>query len=118
MGMALKVDVENANRVARTARPVDLVHLSSMTMGDRALELEILNMFVGQAPAYFEMATSASDAKEVYRVAHTIKGAARGIGAFELADIAKEAEDIGKFDLVALEDAFTRVRDYVLELSH
>ena len=118
MGMALKVDVEQANRIAGTARPVDLVHLSSMSMGDRVLELEVLNMFVGQIPTYFEMAKSASSADEIYRAAHTIKGASRGIGAFEVADVAKQAEDCGVFDMIALEEAFARIQDYVFELSH
>ena len=31
------------------ARPVDLVHLARQTMGDRALEQEVLGLFVQQA---------------------------------------------------------------------
>ena len=97
MGMALKKDVLAACRQAGTEKPVDLVHISSITMGDRDLEHEILSMFAAQIPSYLELARNCANSAEVKRVAHTIKGAARSIGAFRLAEIAVESEESGVF---------------------
>ena len=46
MPMALKRDVAHAARAAGNAKPVDLVHLSALTMGDRDLEREVLGVFL------------------------------------------------------------------------
>ncbi len=73
------------------SRPIDLVHLARQTMGDRALEQEILCLFVHrtkQARRHFAQA----DAKECQRLAHRLKGTARRVGAFAIADCAEELE--------------------------
>lgn len=75
----------------RTARPIDLSHLSRQTMGDRALEQEVLGLFLQQAILVKEQILGA-DAKERLRLAHSLKGSARGVGAFALADCATEIE--------------------------
>jgi HPt (histidine-containing phosphotransfer) domain-containing protein len=73
------------------SRPVDLVHLAKQTMGDRALEQEVLCLFVQQAVQMRDKIDSA-DALEARRLAHGLKGSARGVGAFALADCADEIE--------------------------
>ncbi len=76
---------------------VDLAHLARYTGGDAALNAEILRLFDNQAS---EMVTrlqsilDARDAKSWKEVTHTLKGAARGIGAFSLGDAAAAAEPI------------------------
>jgi len=37
-----------------SSRPVDLVHLSRYTLGDRALEREVLELFSAQGSVYLE----------------------------------------------------------------
>lgn len=72
-------------------RPIDLAHLAAQTMGDRVLESEILCMFgkqLSQARASFANA----NADERKRLAHTIKGTARSVGAFAIADVAERIE--------------------------
>jgi HPt (histidine-containing phosphotransfer) domain-containing protein len=72
-------------------RPVDLVHLANQTMGDKALELEVLQMFARQARACLhEM--SAGDGKAVEAAAHKLKGAAGAVGAFKVRDAAETLE--------------------------
>jgi HPt (histidine-containing phosphotransfer) domain-containing protein len=66
--------------------PIDLAHLRRMTLGDASLEREVLAMFSAQAVGLVgALATLPSDAAAL---AHTLKGAARAIGAFGVADAA------------------------------
>lgn len=72
--------------------PIDLAHLRRYTMGDRALELEILDLFAGQLPITIGALKDASSEKEWGIAAHTLKGSARAVGAWSLATIAESAE--------------------------
>lgn len=72
-------------------RPIDLVHLARQTSGDRELECEVLAMFVHQLAASCNRLEPA-DCDERRTIAHTIKGSARAIGAFAIADCAAELE--------------------------
>jgi HPt (histidine-containing phosphotransfer) domain-containing protein len=83
------------DRVRMTATaPVDLAHLARYTGGDSAVNREILELFVRQSSALVAQLAAARDAKAWHDIAHSLKGAARGIGAFALADIAAEAEPL------------------------
>jgi HPt (histidine-containing phosphotransfer) domain-containing protein len=76
---------------APRARPVDLAHLAKQTLGDRALEQEVLKLFLHQAIAARDQLADA-DARERLRLAHNLKGSARGVGAFAIADCVAEIE--------------------------
>lgn len=76
---------------------VDLSHLSRYTGGDEALNVEVLQLFDNQITEMVGQLRSildAQDAKSWKQVTHTLKGAARGVGAFEFADAAAAAEPI------------------------
>lgn len=77
---------------ARNDRPIDLVHLARHTMGDPELEREVLQLFVTQAKIYLTRLKEAGNARMWRETAHTIKGAARGIGAWQVAEQAEQAE--------------------------
>lgn len=85
-----------ADRV-RPARkvPIDHAHLSRYTLGNRALELEVLELFAGQAPRTLADLREADTAKAWHIAAHTLKGSARAVGACEVADLAAVAEGAG-----------------------
>lgn len=73
-------------------RPIDLVHLSHMTLGDRALERDVLFLFQRQIKILMErIETGAGPVAAA--AAHTLIGSARGVGAFALARAAAEVED-------------------------
>ena len=72
-------------------RPLDLAHLFQQTMGNRALEIEILDMFCKQLTSSMA-AFGKADASERRRLAHALKGTGRSVGAFLLADIAEGIE--------------------------
>ena len=65
-------------------------------MGDTALEAEILGLFARQSRLYFGQLEKAATAKEWHAAAHTLKGCARSVGAFHIADLAAEAEKIAE----------------------
>ena len=102
---------------------VDLVHLARYTGGDVALNAEILRLFDGQASelvAQLKSILEARDAKSWKTAIHTLKGAARGIGAFGLGDAAAAAEPIDPADtnvaaaaLEALEAKTDQVHSFI-----
>lgn len=81
---------------SHTARPVpskaiDLQHLSAQTMGDKALEIEVLQLFARQTRQLLK--NLSDDAGKRSEIAHRLKGAALGIGAFAVADAAAAVEN-------------------------
>jgi len=73
-------------------RPIDLVHLSHMTLGDRALERDVLVLFERQIQILMGRIET-GPGPVAAAAAHTLMGSARGIGAFPLAQAAAEVED-------------------------
>lgn len=72
-------------------RPIDLEHLFRMTLGDHALEREVLQLFDRQTMLLMEKIES-SQAACIAAFAHTLKGSARGIGAWQVARAADTLE--------------------------
>ena len=72
--------------------PIDIEHLARMTLGDAGLEREVLAMFAGQAVRLGGiLATLPSGADALV---HTLKGSARAVGAFRVADAAECLEAV------------------------
>lgn len=92
MSHAHSLPVSETGRPHGTVRPIDLVHLARQTLGDDALKIEVLRLFNQQIVAYSERIRKATDSHEITLGLHTLKGAAQGVGAFALADIARAAE--------------------------
>ncbi len=70
--------------------PIDVEHLRRMTLGDGGLEREVLAMFAAQAARLIDgLAGLPAGAAAL---AHTLKGSARAIGAFGVADAAEALE--------------------------
>ena len=79
------------------AAPVDLSHLARYTGGDKALNSEILKLFDGQVSEMVGQLLGVlqqRDARKWREVTHTIKGAARGVGAFAMGEAAANAEPV------------------------
>jgi HPt (histidine-containing phosphotransfer) domain-containing protein len=77
--------------------PVDLAHLARYTGGDRTLNVEILRLFNGQLGDMVGQLLTVlqqRDARKWREITHTIKGAARGVGAFAMGDAAATAEPV------------------------
>jgi HPt (histidine-containing phosphotransfer) domain-containing protein len=77
--------------------PVDLSHLARYTGGERALNVEILRLFDNQLTEMVEKLKAMLERRDTrgwHDTAHTIKGAARGVGAFSVGDAAAAAEPV------------------------
>jgi HPt (histidine-containing phosphotransfer) domain-containing protein len=72
--------------------PIDFEHLKRMTLGDAGLEQEVLAMFAAQAASL--LSTLATMPVDAAALAHTLKGSARAIGAFAVADAAARLETV------------------------
>jgi HPt (histidine-containing phosphotransfer) domain-containing protein len=70
--------------------PIDFEHLERMTLGDAAIEQEVLAMFVAQSARL--VGTLAATPADASALAHTLKGSACAIGAFAVADAAARLE--------------------------
>jgi HPt (histidine-containing phosphotransfer) domain-containing protein len=78
-------------------RPIDMDHLNRYTGGNRGLNEEILKLFEDQCVLMLDRLEAlakenGAGTKSWHELTHTLKGAARGVGAFELGDLAAEAE--------------------------
>jgi HPt (histidine-containing phosphotransfer) domain-containing protein len=71
---------------------IDEVHLERMTLGDRGLEREVLEIFARQTTMTLERIAGAGPARAA-AAAHTLKGSARGVGAWRVALAAERLEE-------------------------
>jgi HPt (histidine-containing phosphotransfer) domain-containing protein len=103
VGHAMPLHLERINwmvspPLAPDDGPIDFEHLSRMTLGDPALECEVLTMFVAQSEKLLDKLAGLP--AEAGALTHTLKGSARAIGAFAVAEAA-----------ALLETAFNRAGD-------
>jgi HPt (histidine-containing phosphotransfer) domain-containing protein len=73
------------------AAPIDREHLARMTLGERSLEREVLELFDRQSDMLFARMCKSSP-EVAAAAAHTLKGSARGIGAWRVANAAEAVE--------------------------
>lgn len=70
---------------------LDEDHLARMTLGDRALAREVLELFVRQSAMMLDRIADMGPAR-LAETAHTLTGSARGIGAWRVARAAERLE--------------------------
>ncbi len=92
--MGIMTSVQTLERPARQQQdcPVDRVHLARYTLGNLALEIEILGLFAMQAPVTLGELRAARTERAWRDAAHTLKGSARAVGAKRVGDCAERAE--------------------------
>jgi HPt (histidine-containing phosphotransfer) domain-containing protein len=105
----------------QTKSVIDEDHLRRMTLGDASLEREVLEIFARQTVLTCNRLAGAEPARAA-AIAHTIKGSARGIGAWHVATAAERLEQAasggGSGDAISaatrqLEAASAEVRDAI-----
>jgi HPt (histidine-containing phosphotransfer) domain-containing protein len=88
---------------------IDLKHLARMTLGERSLEAEVLMLFDRQAAVLLDHMRQAAP-QAIAAFAHTLKGSARGIGAWRVAAAAETVEiDAGHPDVADVAGAVARL---------
>ena len=71
---------------------LDRAHLAQYTDGDVELEHELLGLLEQQIDVCVESLRSAKDQQSWITASHTLKGAARGVGAMALGEVCARAE--------------------------
>ncbi|MEM6586496.1 MAG: Hpt domain-containing protein [Pseudomonadota bacterium] len=71
---------------------IDFAHLDRYVAGDAALRDEVLTIFEGQVARCLRLLDPDASNEEWRSVAHALKGASRGIGAWDIGDLCAEAE--------------------------
>jgi HPt (histidine-containing phosphotransfer) domain-containing protein len=99
------------------AKPIDLDHLNVYTGGDSTLNCQILGLFDGQCHEIIKKLSSlaageetAETAKNWREIIHSLMGAARGVGAFKLGEIAAEAEKMRLSDNMEVLETVERLK--------
>lgn len=77
-----------------TDQAIDLEHLDRYVAGDAALRDEVLTIFEGQVARCLRLLNPEGPNEEWRSVAHALKGASRGIGAWTVGAYCEEAEQI------------------------
>jgi len=114
--------VSDADYRDDTLSVIDEQHLWRMTLGDRRLEREVLQIFVRQTAILLERIAGAEPALAA-AAAHTLKGSACGIGAWRMAHAAERLEVVARgpdpdgVPAVELSDAVQELTAAALEVS-
>ncbi|MBL8565433.1 MAG: Hpt domain-containing protein [Hyphomicrobiaceae bacterium] len=111
----------------RTA--IDHEHLARYTLGNHDLEIEVLELFAGEAPRTLARLRAAAEADVVpprdwQLASHTLKGSARAVGAWKVASAAEAAERDSLDErnsllahIESLEEAVGEVTRYIVGLK-
>ncbi|EKS37846.1 Hpt domain-containing protein [Afipia clevelandensis] len=91
---------------------IDVQHLGRMTLGEAALEAEVLALFAAQSGELIARLTVMPP--DAAALAHTLKGSARAIGAFRVAEAALGLEAAMK-NGGDVSSAITRLQETVAE---
>jgi HPt (histidine-containing phosphotransfer) domain-containing protein len=94
-GCAPESRPESSSESGASPAVLDLDHLARYTVGNRELEQELLRLFRAQLRAQVTGVAQASDADDWRFATHTLKGVARSIGAWAIADTAEKLEQLG-----------------------
>jgi HPt (histidine-containing phosphotransfer) domain-containing protein len=97
------------------AQPVDYQHLEAQAAGNREVMREVLGLFVTHCEQVIGELERAGDAKTWKQWTHTLKGSARGVGAFAVAEAAADAErhSMDKSRLEPLKAAFAEASAFI-----
>ncbi|MGD9802750.1 MAG: Hpt domain-containing protein [Hyphomicrobiaceae bacterium] len=123
--MATSAAASAATEAIGVVPAVDHAHLARYTFGNKALEVEVLNLFADQAPLYLTNLRDARSEKDWRDAAHTLKGSARAVGAMRVAELAERAEALrSSADMAAramaidaLAEALDEARQHIARLE-
>jgi HPt (histidine-containing phosphotransfer) domain-containing protein len=96
---------------------VDLDHLGRYTGGDKHVNEDVLRLFDEQIirlVAELNDLLASRDSKRWREVAHSIKGASRGVGAFFMGDLAAAAEPLDPADTPKAKDVIKKLEKEAL----
>ena len=116
---AMPGPARHERRLDRLRRPaIDREHLDQQTFGNHELQREVMRLFLKQLAEQIALIAGTDDLGVRREAAHTLAGAALGVGAFSVAAIASEIERakgpvVGR--LKALEAAAEAARHFIAD---
>lgn len=101
--------------MSAAAKAVDYEHLRSQAAGNIDVMREVLGLFDTHCEQVLAELENAQDAKAWKQWTHTLKGSARGVGAFAVAEAAAEAErhSMDKSTLAPVRAAVAEARAFI-----
>lgn len=114
MELATQLAPTATHSASSSGVPVDLTHLGRYTLGNTDLEREVLALFSEQAAATLEALRLASSPKAWREAAHTLKGAALAVGAWQVAKCGQQAE-VAEYNGASREAILARLEQAVGE---
>ncbi len=96
---------------------VDYQHLKVQAADDLEVMREVLQLFLVHSEQLLDELDRTTDEKQWKQLIHTIKGSARGIGAFDVAQAAAHAEHfvLDNSKVESLKQAFEAARTFINE---
>lgn len=101
----------------RQGPAIDRAHLDRMTGGDSELALEVLGLVREQASMWQRLLSPDTETDDWAVAVHTIKGSARGIGAWELGELCGAAEEAARSGPMTRDDKRSRGDAILAELD-
>lgn len=92
LNIAFEAPENSGGRCPSQNRPIDLVRLAKQTKGDKALEMEVLQMFARQARGCLQAFGNPASTEAREAIAGRLKNAANAVGAYAVAAAATEVE--------------------------
>ncbi len=78
----------------RNSKVLDLDHLAHYTAGDTSLQSELLGLFAEQMKVQIRLLEAGAEGQGWMIATHTLKGAARAVGAWSVAEAAEVLETL------------------------
>jgi HPt (histidine-containing phosphotransfer) domain-containing protein len=96
---------------------VDYQHLQSQAADNVDVMREVLQLFVAHGEQVLAELDKTTDEKTWKLLVHTLKGSARGIGAFEVAEAAAHAENyvLDNSKIEPLKQAFAKACSFIVQ---
>jgi HPt (histidine-containing phosphotransfer) domain-containing protein len=112
-------EAAQGSAMSHGTKPIDLVYLRRFTQRNTELEREVLGLFVDGSQNYITGLKVAKTQRNWHSAAHTLKGAARAIGAWRIARLAEAAERLNiELEPGRRHEAIANIVDAIDEATH
>jgi HPt (histidine-containing phosphotransfer) domain-containing protein len=98
--------VSDFSEIHKQGPVIDVAHLQRMACDDKNLMIEVLGIFRQQADMWEKLLSPDTPTPDFMVAAHTIKGSAKSIGAWELGEICGRAEEEARTRQLSRDEKF------------
>lgn len=97
---------------------IDWKHLNEITGGDEALSHDFVIFFISNATDYIDELASAIESPEIFSIiCHKLKGAAKSVGAVQVAKLSFEGEECGVLSIDERQKIITALKAEILKIQ-